>query len=406
MTKGAFKKIGRRKLLAGMAAGAAGVAIAACSSPPTSSPPAGATPAPQQQAPAAQSNGKTFKWKMQSTWVASDFHQNNPKNFVDRVNRMSAGRLTIELLPAGAIVPAAEVLDAVSKGILDCGNGWPGYWYGKHPAATLFASVPGGPFGMSSEDFMSWMYLGGGIELYNELLQNEMKLNVVAFPSYGETPEPLGWFKNQIKTVADFMGLKFRAGGMSGEVFKAMGMSVVTLASGEIVPALERGTVDAAEYSDPSSDMSNGFQDVCKYYHMPSVHQPTGIMEVTVNKDRWEELPDDLKAMVEVACEADQGIFVLQMLDRNSKDLLTLVNEHGVKVVESPPEILQEILKAWDKVAEEKSAENAFFKKVLDSQREWAKRIVPFRRLAQPDYKLAAEYYWSEENPYNPIKAS
>jgi TRAP-type mannitol/chloroaromatic compound transport system substrate-binding protein len=390
-----------------MAAGAAGVAISACSQPPSSSTapkPAATTASGSQAAPAAQTSGKTFTWKMQSTWVAADFHQNNPKNFADRVNRMAGGRLKIELLPAGAVVPAAEVLDAVSKGILDIGNGWPGYWYGKHPAATLFASIPGGPYGMNSEDFMSWMYLGGGKEMYNELLQKEMKLNLVAFPCYGETPEPLGWFKNPIKSVADFKGLKFRAGGMSGEVFKAMGMTVVTLASGEIVPALERGTVDAAEYSDPSSDMSNGFQDVRKFYHMPGIHQPTGIMEVIVNKAKWDELPDDLKAIVEVAAEADQGLFVLQMLDRNSKDLLTLVNEKGVTVVQTPPEILQEVLKGWDIVAEQKSKENAYFKKVLDSQKEWAKRVVPFRRVAHPDYNLAADYYWAKENPYKPVK--
>lgn len=405
MTQGEFK-IGRRKLLTGMAAGAAGVAIAACSNPPSAAPAAGGTAAPASQAaPAAQTSGKTFTWKMQSTWTAADFHQNNPKNVVERIQRMSGGRLKIDLQPAGAVVPAAEVLDAVHKGILDAGNAWPGYWYGKHPAATLFASIPGGPYGMSSEDFMSWMYLGGGTKMYNDLLQNEMKLNVVAFPSYGETPEPQGWFKNQLKTVEDFKGLKFRAGGMSAEVFKAMGMSVVTLASGEIVPALERGTIDAAEYSDPSSDMTNGFQDVAKFYHMPGIHQPTGIMEILVNKAKWDELPDDLKAMVEIACEANQGYFVLQMVDRNATDLLKLVNEFGVKVVQTPPAILQEVLKGWDVVAKQKSDENPTFKKILESQREWAKRIVPFRRVAHPEYSLAADYYWKDENPYKPIMA-
>ncbi|MHB1004392.1 MAG: TRAP transporter substrate-binding protein [Chloroflexota bacterium] len=404
MSEGKFR-IGRRKLLAGAAVGAAGVALGACSAPPTSSTaPKDSTPA-SSQAPAAQTGGKTFTWKMQSTWTAGDFHQNNPKNVVERVNRMAAGRLKIELLPTGAVVPAAEVLDAVHKGIIDAGNGWPGYWYGKHPAATLWASIPGGPYGMNSEDFMSWVYLGGGKEMYNELLQKEMKLDVVAFPSYGETPEPLGWFKTPIKTVADFKGLKFRAGGMSAEVFKAMGMSVVTLASGEIVPALERGTVDAAEYSDPSSDMSNGFQDVRKFYQMPGIHQPTGMMEILVNRKKWDELPEDLKAMVEVACEADEALFVLQMLDRNSKDLLTLVNDKGVTVVQTEPAILKEVLDAWEKVAAQKSSENPFFKKVLESQKAWAKRIVPFRRVAHPDYNFAADYYWSKENPYKPIKA-
>ena len=141
---------------------------------------------------AAPGGAATINWKMQSTWTAGDFHQNNPKSFAERVDVMSGGRLKINVAAAGAVVPAFEVLDAVHKGILDAGHGWPGYWYGKHPAATLFGSVPGGPFGMNAEDFLGWMYLGGGQQMYNELLQNELKMNVVAFPTFGETPEPLG----------------------------------------------------------------------------------------------------------------------------------------------------------------------------------------------------------------------
>ncbi len=417
MSDGTFK-IGRRKLLGGLAAGAAGVAIAACSAPPSSGAASGATKpaataaaasgaataaaAPKQSAPVA--GGNPITWKMQSVWVAADFHQNNGKIVVDRINRMSGGRLKIEFLPTGAIVPAAEVLDAVNKGIIDAGQTWSGYWYGKHPAATLFSSIPGGPYGMNSEDFMAWIYFGGGKELYNDLYQKELKMDIVALPTYGESPEPLGWFKEPVKTVADFKGLKFRAGGMSGEVFKAMGMSVVTLASGEIVPGLERGTVDAAEFSDPSSDMSNGFQDVRKFYHMPGIHQPTGMMDILIRKSKWDELSDDLKAIVETACEAGESQFVKMILDQNAKDLLTLVNTHGVTVVQTNPAILKEVLDAWAKVQEQKMSENAFFKKVIESQKAWAQRIVPFRRVAHPDYNFAADYYWKEENPYKPLK--
>ncbi|MHB0869376.1 MAG: TRAP transporter substrate-binding protein [Chloroflexota bacterium] len=394
------KRISRRQLLAGAAVGIAGAAVSACTSPPPAATPGAAAKAPQAaQAP----TDNVYTLKMQSTWTATDWHQQNPAGFVDKVQKMSAGRLKIELLPAGAVVPAMELLDAVHKGILDAGNGWPGYWYGKHPAATLFGSVPGGPYGMNAEDFLSWMYVGGGVQLYNDLLQKELKLDLVVFPSFGETPEPLGWFGKPIKTVAEFKGLKFRAGGMSSEVFKAMGMSVVTLAGGEIVPALERGTIDAAEYSDPTSDMSVGFHEVRKFYHLPSVHQPTGIMENFFNLKKWNELPDDLKAIVEYSSQAETMNYVARMLDRNSKDLKTLVDK-GVQVVETPSEIMQEILKAWDKVAEQKSKENPFFAKVLQSQKEWAHRIVPYRRVGHPDYSVAADYYWGQDNVYKVVK--
>jgi TRAP-type mannitol/chloroaromatic compound transport system substrate-binding protein len=347
---------------------------------------------------------QVFTWKAQSTWTAGDFHQVNPKGLVEKIEAMSGGRLKINLLAAGAIVPPFEVLDAVHKGILDAGHAWPGYWYGKHPAATLFGSVPGGPFGMSSEDYLGWLYLGGGKELYNELLQKELKMNIVAFPTFGETPEPLGWFPKALKSVKDFRGLKFRAGGMSAEVFKAMGMSVVTLPGGEIVPAMQRGVIDAGEFSDPSSDMAMGFQDVRKFYHMPGTHQPTGMMELLVNKKKWDDLPADLRAIVEVAGMAETIHFTLKMLNQNSKDLDTLVTKHGVKVIETPRPILLEVLKAWDKVAEKYVKENPFFAKVLESQKKWAQQVVPYRRIGHPPYDLAADYYWGKINPYKVIK--
>ncbi|MBW1790144.1 MAG: TRAP transporter substrate-binding protein [Deltaproteobacteria bacterium] len=347
---------------------------------------------------------KTIKWLLQSAWTAGDFHQKNPEGFANKVSEMTGGRFKIRVMAAGSVVPAFELLEAVHKEILDAAHVWPGYWVGKHPAATLFGSIPGGPFGMNSEDFLGWLYFGGGLELYNELLQKELKMNVVAFPSYGETPEPQGWFPKPLKSLKDFKGLKFRAAGMSAEVFKEMGMSVVSLPGGEIVPALERKVIDAAEYGDPSSDMTLGFQDVRKYYHLPGMHQPTGMMEILINKKRWDELPDDLKAVVRYACMAEAMEFVIRMLDQNSKDAKKLITEHGVTIVQTPREILIGVLKGWDKVAAKHVAENPFFAKVYASQKKWAERIVPYRRVAHPDYAIAADYYWGKINPYKVVK--
>jgi TRAP-type mannitol/chloroaromatic compound transport system substrate-binding protein len=241
--------------------------------------------------------------------------------------------------------------------------------------------------------------------MYNELLQNDLKMNVVAFPASGETAEPQGWFKKPIADVKSFKGLKFRAAGAASEVFKNLGMSVVILPGGEIVPAIQRGVIDAGEFSDPSADMKMGFQDVAKYYYNPGVHQPTGMMEILINKAKWEALPADLKAIVENAAYATQGYFDCFMIDQNSKDMMTLITKHGVKVMETPREILMEVLKAWDKVAEKYVKENATFAKIFASQKAWAERVVPYRRIAHPPYDLSADYYWAALNPYKVTKA-
>lgn len=348
----------------------------------------------------AEAQQKPITWKMQSTWRAADLHQMCAKSFVDKVEAMSGGQLKIQLTAAGSIVPAFEVLDAVHKGILDAGHGWPGYWFGKHPATTLFSSVAGGPFGLSNTDFLAWCYHGGGKELYNELLQKELKLNVVAFVTAGEAGDPQGWFKKPIKNVKDLRGLKFRSAGASALIFKELGMSVVILPTGEIVPAIQRGVIDGAEFSDPSADMRLGLQDVAKYYYNPGIHQPTGFVELLVNKKKWDELTPSLKAIVEYGAMATTTDFDALMMDLNSKDMQTLIEKHKVQVMETPQEILVEVLKAWDKVAEKYTKENPFFAKVYQSQKKFAERIVPYRNIFTPPYGLAADHYWRNQNPY------
>ena len=397
MSERAQRGVSRRKVLAAAASVGAGVALAGCTGEAMNAPTKEGGAAKRALGSGASVSGTTFRWKLQSTWTASDFHQVNPQDFATIVGELTGGRLRIEVLAAGAVVPPLEILDAVHKGLLDAGNAWPGYWYGKHPAATLFGSAPGGPFGMNNEDYLGWIHAGGGHELYNELLQNELKLDVVAFPSFGETPEPLGWFPRPIRNLDDFKGLKFRATGMSAEVFKEFGLAVVSLAAGEIIPSLERKVIDASEYSDPTSDMSMGFQDVLKYYHLPGIHQPTGIMEILINKAKWDELGEDLQAAVKYGAMATTLSYNAKILDRNSQDLNTLQTKHGVNVVESPRDILLEILKGWDKVSQRVAQENPFFAKVLNSQKQWAERVVPFRRRAHPEYNLAAQHYFGQQ---------
>ena len=348
----------------------------------------------------AEAQEKVFKWKLQSASPAADFMFVNNKDVVAKIEEMSGGRLKIEVLSAGAIVPPFEILEGVHKGIVDAGHSWTGWWSGKSLAAGLYGGTPGGPFGMNDDDFMSWFYMGGGWELYIEMLQKEIKYDVVGFATQKKIPEMFGWFKKPVKSVKELKGLKFRSSGMVAETFKEMGMSVVTLPPGEILPALERGVVDAGENCDATVDMSLGFHTVRKIYMMPSLQQTTGMMELLINKRKWDELPPDLQAIVKWACVAESFSFTLKVFSKNTESLETLVTKHGVNVVETPKEINLEMLKAWDRVAARKSKESPFFAKVLASQKAWAGRVVPYRMVAHPPYELAAEYYWKGLNPY------
>jgi TRAP-type mannitol/chloroaromatic compound transport system substrate-binding protein len=345
-----------------------------------------------------------FRWKVQSTFPAGIWDYMWGENFVNRVNEVSGGRLRIELLPAGAVVPAFEVLDAVNVGLLDGGITWSGYWVGKNSAFSLFASATGGPYGMNNWDYTAWLFAGGGNELYRELL-DKMGLKVVWFPIWGEMPEPLGWFKKPIRSASELRGVRMRAAGLAADVFKELGASVVTLPAAEILPALERGVIDGAEFSDPHSDMNLGFQAVTKFYHIPGIHQPTGVGEVIFNRAQWEKLPADLKTIVEIVAHEQKMLNWANVWRMNHEALLELVTKHGVTVVETPTDILIEKLKAWDKVAARESAKNRDFARVLESQRQWASWFVPYQRVVNPPYELAADHYWRGADPYKVSKS-
>ena len=233
--------------------------------------------------------------RFQSTWPTKDIFHEYAVDFARKVNEMSGGRLKIDVLPAGAVVKAFDLIDAVHKGILDGGHGVSAYWYGKNSAYSLFGTGPS--FGMDANMLLGWFTYGGGRQLYDEL-QSTMKLDVAGF-LYGPMPtQPLGWFKKEIKTAADFKGLKYRTVGLSIDVFKELGAAVVALPAGEIVPALDRGLLDAAEFNNASSDKLLGFPDVSKTFMLQSYHQPLECFEVLFNKTKYNALPADLKAII------------------------------------------------------------------------------------------------------------
>jgi len=334
------------------------------------------------------------KLKFQATWPAGSTLYDNFKMFAEQVKKMSADRLDIETLPAGAVVPAFEVLDAVSRGVIDGGHAWASYWYGKRKVAVLFTGGPGGTFGMDYIDYIGWMYEGGGLKLYNEFYQDILKLKVVVYPILTAGPQSFGWFKKPFKNMDELKGVKMRVGGMAGEIFEKAGVRVVNIPGGEIIPAAERGVIDAAEWVTPGEDMKMGFQDVWKNYYLPGMHENVTVGELLINKGIWDKFPPDFKAIVEGASMNTLMRWWVGFIKYNSQALKELQEKHKVNIMRTPDDVLNTQLKIWDKIAQEEAAKDPFFKKVWDSQKEYAGLVVPARRFMFPPYDFAADYYW------------
>jgi len=363
--------------------------VAACAKPAPA-------PAPPKPAPApAPAPPKVFEWKLQSAFgVGSWDNLSIGERVTKRLETVTEGRIKIKYLAPGTIVAPFEQLDAVEKGVLDVSSAWSGYWVGKNSAFTLFASVAGGPFGLDNWDHTGWMFFGGGYDLWREVLAVTGYKNIVPFIVKGEFTEPMGWFPKPIKKIEDLAGYKMRVAGMAAEVFKEAGVSVVTIPGGEILPALEKKLIDATEYSDPHSDLLLGIPDILKYYHAPGVHQPTGYGEWLINRARWEELPSDLKYMVELTCHESVLKNNLEEFVVGYPAFVEILTKKGVTFVPAPPDVLKKLLEAWDKVAARESAKNPQFAKIYESQRKYAEWLVPYKRKFIQDYSFTADYYW------------
>ncbi|MBB3008913.1 TRAP-type mannitol/chloroaromatic compound transport system substrate-binding protein [Cupriavidus alkaliphilus] len=332
----------------------------------------------------------TMRW--QSTWPTKDIFHEFAGDFVTKVNDMSGGDLKIELLPAGAVVKAFDLIDAVSKGTLDGGHGVIAYWYGKNSALALWGSGPA--WGMDPNMLLAWHKYGGGKELQQEIYRS-LNLDVVSF-LYGPMPtQPLGWFKKPITKPEDFKGLKFRTVGLSIDIFTGLGAAVNALPGAEIVPALDRGLLDAAEFNNASSDRALGFQDVSKVCMLRSFHQCSEQFEILFNKKRYDALPAKLKALIANAVDAASADMSMKAIDRYSKDYQAL-QQQGVKFYATPNSVLQAQLKIWDEIVARKEKENPMFKKVNDSMKAFAQRSTRWQNDTNVDYRLATSHYFSK----------
>jgi TRAP-type mannitol/chloroaromatic compound transport system substrate-binding protein len=342
------------------------------------------------QAPAART------LKMQSTWPASLTLQDNFKFFGERVDKLTGGALKIEALAAGQIVPPFEVLDATHKKVIDGAHAVSYYWVGKNKAATLFSATPAGIFGMDHMDFMGWLYEGGGLDLWWEFYQKELKLNLVAFPIMPSSPQALGWFKRPIKNLADFKGMKCRQTGIVAEIYQRMGQQTVNLPGGEIVPAAQRGVIDCAEWVGGVEDLRLGLPQAWKYHYTPGMHETTTIGELMINSEVWASLPPQNQEAIRSATTETFLRWGAKWQLQNADAIEEMRTKYGTQILRTQPEILTAFLKTWDEIAKEESAKSPFFKKVLDSQRAYAAKVVPAKRFMFPPYSFTANYYFPE----------
>ncbi|MEQ8824976.1 MAG: TRAP transporter substrate-binding protein DctP [Filomicrobium sp.] len=372
MTSKVDSKVNRRRFLKGSALAAGTAAVGTVAMPNVS-------------------RAETVTLKMQSSWGANAVFQDMAKQYVERCEKMAGGRLKFDLLPAGAVVKAFQVQDACSDGVIDCAHTVTAYWYGKNKAASLFGTGP--VLGCDATQMLAWIQTAEGRELYRELTQDILGLDVVGFFAMPMPTQPLGWFKKKIATADDMKGLKYRTVGLATDIMQGMGLKVTQLPGGEIIPALERGVIEAFEFNNPTSDRQFGAQNVSKDYMLGSYHQAAEFFEIIFSKKKFESLPAELQAICEYGAEAASTANYTLALDQYSKDLQGLMKEDGVNVHRTPSSVMKAQLQSWDKVLE-KLEKDAFFKKVVDSQRAWAERVAFYYLTNAADYKLAFEHYY------------
>ncbi len=340
---------------------------------------------------------QTRTLKMQSTWPASLTLQDNFKMFAERVEKLTSGQIKIEALAAGQVVPPFEILDATHKKVIDGGHGVAYYWVGKNKTATLFSATPAGPFGMDHFDFLGWLNEGGGMDLYWEFYRDIIKLDVVAFPVGGSSPQAFGWFKRPIKNMADLKGLKCRQTGIVNEIYTRMGMTTVNLPGGEIIPAAQRGVIDCAEWVGGVEDLRLGLPTVFKYHYTPGMHESNSMLELIINSDVWKSFTPQQQESVRAATFDTFIRWGIKWQKQNADAIEEMRDKHQVQLLRTPPDILIEFMKTWDIMAAEESAKDPFFKKVYESQRAYASKVVPAKRFMFPPYSFAANYYWPEK---------
>jgi TRAP-type mannitol/chloroaromatic compound transport system substrate-binding protein len=337
------------------------------------------------------SRAQTTTLRLQTSWPATDIFTEMAQQYIERVNGMAGGRLKIDLLHGGAVVHPFQVLDGVHGGQIDMAHTVTVYWYGKHKAASLFGTGP--VFGFNANEGLGWIHYGGGKELFDELQTKIMKLNVKSFFSMPMPTQPLGWFKNPVKSAADLKGLKYRTVGLSADLNQLLGVRVTQLPGGEIVPAMERGVIDAFEFNNPTSDRRFGAANVARNYMLGSHHQATEYFEIMVNRSKFNKLPKEHQAILQYASEAASSASEWMAMRQYSDDLQELITKDKVNVLRTPQSVFDAQIKAWDTLITT-LGKDPFMKKVMDSQKAWVRKVVFYNMMNATDYKGAFNHHF------------
>ena len=319
-----------------------------------------------------------FSWKLVTTWPPNFPGLGTGVNTLVRyIREMTAGRIDITVYAAGELIPAFEVFDAVSRGSAEMGHGAAYYWRGKTEAAQFFAAIP---FGLNAHEMNGWLYYGGGLELWREVYA---PFNLMPFPAGNTGVQTGGWFNKRIETVRDLRGLKMRIPGIGGEVLKLAGGTPVNLPGSEIFTALQTGAIDAAEWVGPYNDVASGLHQAARYYYHPGWQEPGPTLECIINQNAWEQLPDDLKAIVKVACQAANLDMISEYMARNARSLRQLEDDPSVEILSFPPDVLAELKSLTFQVVEGLASADPVVARVWESYRSFLEESQTWQRISE-----------------------
>ncbi|TDJ24848.1 MAG: TRAP transporter substrate-binding protein [Gammaproteobacteria bacterium] len=338
-------------------------------------------PTPTQAVAAAPAEERTFRWKLVTTWPKNlPALGTAPEHLAQMVDVMSRGRLKIKVYGAGELVPAFGVFDAVSQGTAQMGHGAAYYWRGKIPIAAMFTTVP---FGLNAQEMNGWLHYGGGLELWRELYE---PFDLIPMAAGNSGVQMAGWFNREINSLADIQGLKMRIPGLGGEVFQRAGGVAVVIPGGELFTALQTGVIDATEWVGPYNDLALGLHEIAKYYYYPGWHEPGATLEAIVNRSAWEELPDDLKMILETAARAVNQDMLDEFTARNNMALKTLIDDHGVELRRLPDDVLARFKELSAEVVAEVAGSDELARRIHDSYMQFRSDVMNYHRISEQAY--------------------
>ncbi len=325
-----------------------------------------------------------YRLRIQTAVPSASMYYQTVERLGDRIERLSGGEIRVTVYADGGVVGAFEILDAVNDGIVEGGQAWTHYWSGRHPAGLLFAAPTAGlGVGLDQNAVMSWAWEGEGHDLLDRFFQEELGMDIKGYLTMPMGPEPFGWFKEEFDSVEDLRRVRFRSPpGIPSETFRKIGVPVVSMPGGEIVPAAQRGVIDAAEWISPGDDRLLGLADVWDYYYLEGLHQAISIGDMYINKTWYDKLPARLQAVIDESMRAMVADQIFMNVDINSYALNELVTKHGTKIRTTPDDYVEAYMAAVAEVVEGYAEKNEFFKEVLDSMLKYAETAVPYQTRA------------------------